>query len=167
MSLRAVALREWATPLALGAFFLSAATGLVIFFGYPVGMNKFAHEWLGWALVAGVVLHAGLHWGALKRHLGRPLGQGLVGLFVILFGLSFLPKPEDPNHKYSPYFLASEAMLDAPLSLAVQVAKTDLDLVLTRLRAAGFDPAPDKTLRQIGGALRADRTKALGITFGQ
>lgn len=35
--------REWATPVAAGAFLLSAVTGVLIFFHIDSGLNKFVH----------------------------------------------------------------------------------------------------------------------------
>ena len=62
-------LRPWATPLTIGSFALMATTGILMFFHLDSGLNKVAHEWLGWAMVAGVALHATVNWAALKRHL--------------------------------------------------------------------------------------------------
>lgn len=45
--------REWATPLTIGIFTLMAVTGILMFFHLDKGLNKTAHEWLGWLLVAG------------------------------------------------------------------------------------------------------------------
>lgn len=41
--------RNWATPLTIGSFLLMAVTGLLMFFHLDTGLNKAAHEWLGWA----------------------------------------------------------------------------------------------------------------------
>jgi hypothetical protein len=47
--------RERVTPIAAGAFLLSAITGVLIFFHVDSGLSKLAHEWLSWALLGGVV----------------------------------------------------------------------------------------------------------------
>jgi hypothetical protein len=36
--------REWVTPIAAGAFLISAVTGVLIFFHVDSGLNKVAHE---------------------------------------------------------------------------------------------------------------------------
>ena len=61
-------LKAWATPLTIGAFGLMATTGLLMFFHLDSGLNKTAHEWLGWAMILGVVAHVMLNWKAFKRH---------------------------------------------------------------------------------------------------
>ena len=50
--------RPWITPVVIGAFTLSAVTGVLMFFHLDSGLNKTAHEWLSWAMVIGVVLLA-------------------------------------------------------------------------------------------------------------
>ena len=60
--------RSWATPIAAGAFLLSAVTGVLIFFHVDSGLNKAAHEWLSWLLLGGVVLHVLANLGGFKRH---------------------------------------------------------------------------------------------------
>ena len=50
--------RPWITPLVIGTFVLMAVTGSLMFFHLDSGLNKAAHEWLGWAMVIAVVLHA-------------------------------------------------------------------------------------------------------------
>lgn len=49
--------REWATPVTVGVFVVMAATGLLMFFHLDIGLNKAAHEWLGWLMVAAVAAH--------------------------------------------------------------------------------------------------------------
>ena len=60
--------RDWATPITIGAFAVMSVTGLLMFFHLDIGLNKLAHEWLGWLMVAGVAAHAIANWGAFKRY---------------------------------------------------------------------------------------------------
>jgi hypothetical protein len=62
--------REWVTPIAAGAFLLSAVTGVLIFFHVDSGLNKVVHEWLGWVLLGGVALHVIANFSGFRRHLG-------------------------------------------------------------------------------------------------
>ena len=41
-----IPVRKWATPLTIGAFFLMAATGILMFFHIDRGIISGAHEWL-------------------------------------------------------------------------------------------------------------------------
>ena len=71
--------REWATPVAAGAFLLSAVTGVLIFFHIDISLNKFVHEWLSWTLLGAVALHLAANFGGIKRHLVTHRGQLLTG----------------------------------------------------------------------------------------
>jgi hypothetical protein len=59
--------REWAAPLAIGAFGLMSVTGLLMFFDLDTGFNNLAHEWLSWVMVTGVAAHAAVNWPALIK----------------------------------------------------------------------------------------------------
>lgn len=65
--------REWATPLTMGAFGLLAVTGVLMFFHLDTGLNKQAHEWLGWVLLIGVSLHLAAN--QFRRAAGGRPGQ--------------------------------------------------------------------------------------------
>ncbi|MBL0150870.1 MAG: hypothetical protein IPP87_20220 [Ideonella sp.] len=70
-----------------------AITGLLMFFHLDSGLNKTAHEWLGWLMVvAGVAAHAFANWLAFKRYfLSSKLGRGILAASVLVIGLSFVP----------------------------------------------------------------------------
>jgi len=68
--------RPWITPVVIGAFFLSAVTGVLMFFHLDSGLNKTAHEWLSWAMVIGVALHLLLNVAAFKRYFTQTTGRG-------------------------------------------------------------------------------------------
>jgi cytochrome b561 len=64
--------REWATPLTIGSFLVIAVTGVLMFFHLDSGLNKLAHEWLAWAMLAAVGLHAAVHFKSFSRYFTRP-----------------------------------------------------------------------------------------------
>ena len=82
--------RAWITPLVMGAFLLSATTGVLMFFHLDTGLNKTAHEWLSWAMLGGVVLHALLNLPAFKRYFTQTTGRVVMGAFALVLALSFL-----------------------------------------------------------------------------
>jgi hypothetical protein len=86
--------RNWVTPLAAGAFLLSAVTGILMFFHFDSGLNKLAHEWLSWVLLGAVALHVTANFDGFKRHLGTRRGQLLVGLFALVLLSSFVGSGE-------------------------------------------------------------------------
>ena len=75
-------IRKFATPLTMGAFLLSAVTGVLMFFHLDTGLNKAAHEWLSWAMVIGVALHIAVNYRAFSLYLKKPLALGIVGVFA-------------------------------------------------------------------------------------
>jgi len=83
--------RKWVTPFTLGAFALSAVTGILLFFKMHIGLIKPAHEWLSWFLVIAAVFHIYLNYRPLLKTVTQPLGKALMALFVLLIGASFLP----------------------------------------------------------------------------
>ncbi|TCJ16375.1 DUF4405 domain-containing protein, partial [Parasulfuritortus cantonensis] len=104
--------RDWVTPLAAGAFLLSAVTGVLIFFHIDTGLNKAAHEWLSWALLAGVALHVVANFNGFKRHLAGRRGQGLMGVFALVLLLSFFAPGESEEPAFAP---PVRALAQAPI----------------------------------------------------
>lgn len=132
--------RDWITPLTMGAFGLLAVTGVLMFFHADSGLNKTAHEWLGWVLLAGVVLHGAVNWPALRRHLAGWRGRSALALFAVLLAASFLPLGRSGEPPFVPPL---RALADAPLPVLAQVAKTTPEQLRERLRRAGLTPRSD------------------------
>ncbi|MEZ5476590.1 MAG: DUF4405 domain-containing protein [Thiolinea sp.] len=65
-------LRNWATPITIGSFIISAITGVLIFFHINIGLVKPAHEWLSWFMILGVAMHLVINWRALKTTCANP-----------------------------------------------------------------------------------------------
>lgn len=141
--------RNWVTPLAAGAFLISAVTGVLIFFHLDTGLNKVAHEWLSWILLAAVVLHGVANLGGFKRHFSSRLGLGLMGLFALLLALSFVA----PVAKREPPFMASvRALSEAPLSTLALVARQTPENLRARLVSEGLQPSSnDESLGDLVG----------------
>ena len=125
--------RSWATPIAAGAFLLSAVTGVLIFFHVDSGLNKAAHEWLSWLLLGGVVLHVLANLGGFKRHFATRGGLAVMGAFALVLALSFIA----PAAKGEPPFMASvRAVFNAARKLLEMLVSSELRLKLTKLGAA-------------------------------
>jgi hypothetical protein len=111
--------RPWITPLVMGAFLLSAVTGVLMFFHLDSGLNKLAHEWLSWAMVGGVLLHAALNLPAFKRYFGQKTALTVMGAFALVLALSFIPAA---GAKKAPSYAGPvRALADAPLPVLAQV----------------------------------------------
>lgn len=152
--------REWATPITAGAFGLLAVTGVLMFFHLDSGLNKTAHEWLGWVLLAGAGLHLAANFPAFKRYLRMPRPRALLAGFALLLGLSFIPV----GGSSQPPFVAPLARLaDARLPLLAAVAGTDTATMAQRLAAAGLPGATDaSSVASLAGADRRRQIQVLG-----
>ena len=147
--------RAWATPLTIGAFGLLAVTGVLMFFHLDSGLNKLAHEWLGWVLLAGVGLHLAANMLSFKRYFVQPLGRALIGVFGLLLALSFLPLGGGEGSE-PPFAAPVRSLATAPAPVLAQVAGITPQAMQQRLRAAGLQPVTGQESVQAlaGGDLR-------------
>lgn len=142
--------RPWITPLVIGTFALSAVTGVLMFFHWDTGLNKTAHEWLGWLMVAAVVFHALLHWQAFKRHWTAPVGKAVIVTSLAVLALSFVSWGGSQSEP--PFVRPIKTLAATPLPVLAQVAGVDLPTLKTRLQAAGKTAsADDQTIAQLAG----------------
>ncbi|NWF45263.1 DUF4405 domain-containing protein [Hydrogenophaga sp. D2P1] len=148
--------RPWITPLVMGSFALSAATGVLMFFHLDTGLNKAAHEWLGWLMLGAVVLHALLNLPAVKRHLQNRTGRWVVIGSLVVLGLSFIPVGGSGGGSEPGFAPPVRALAKAPITVLAQVAGTSTDDVKARLQAAGFTVTSDQqsVADLVGGDLK-------------
>lgn len=134
--------RPWITPVVIGAFGLSAVTGVLMFFHLDSGLNKTAHEWLSWAMVIGVSLHVLLNLPAFKRYFTQITGRVVIGLFALVLALSFIPAGGSGGE---PGFAPPvRALAKAPITVLAQVAGTSTDEVKAKLQAQGLTVTSDQ-----------------------
>ncbi|SEP86221.1 DUF4405 domain-containing protein [Thalassovita taeanensis] len=142
-------LRKIATPLTIGTFVLMGTTGTLMFFHAETPLNKFAHEYIGLGMIAAVVLHVILNWRAFTLYFKRPLAMGVMGVFVLALGLSFLPLTGQEQPR--PDLVAIQLVTGAPISTLGPMLGTDTDGVIARLQAADIQATADQTLAQLSG----------------
>jgi len=157
-----MSLREWATPITIGSFALMAVTGVLMFFHLDTGLNKPAHEWLGWAMVLGVVLHSAANFGSFKRYFSQRSAQAVIGVFLLTLGLSFLPLGNKGGGGKPAPVKAAEALIDAPIPVLAQVTGKDAQTLVAQLGQAGITVSADGTLRQAVSG-RKEQMQALGL----
>ena len=134
--------RPWITPVVIGAFFLSAVTGVLMFFHLDSGLNKTAHEWLSWAMVIGVTLHVLLNMPAFKRYFTQTTGKVVMGAFALVLVLSFIPAGGAGGE---PGFAPPvRALAKAPITVLAQVAGTSTDDLKAKLQAQGLTVTSDQ-----------------------
>ncbi len=143
--------RDWATSLTIGTFAVMGVTGLLMFFHADRGLNKEVHEWLGWAMVAAVVLHLVVNFGAFKRYFGMPVGRALIGASLVILLASFFIGGEEKEGG-PPFAAPVRALARAPLSTLAQVAQVTPQELRARLSREGLNATSDEqTLEQIAG----------------
>lgn len=151
--------RQWVTPITAGAFLLLAVTGVLMFFHADTGLNKLAHEWLGWVLLAGAALHVTAHFKAMANHLRSRRGQLLVGGFVLALLASFVPAGGGADGP--PFRVPVEALARSPVGTLAAVARVSPDEMRRRLEAAGLSFAsPDQSVADVVGP---DLRRQLGV----
>jgi len=134
--------RPWITPVVIGAFGLSAVTGVLMFFHLDSGLNKTAHEWLSWAMVIGVSLHVLLNLPAFKRYFTQTTGRVVIGLFALVLALSFIPAGGSGGEPG--FALPVRALAKAPITVLAQVAGTSTDEVRAKLQAQSLTVTSDQ-----------------------
>lgn len=151
--------RPWITPVVMGAFLLSAVTGVLMFFHLDSGLNKTAHEWLSWAMVIGVGLHVLLNMPAFKRYLKQTTGRVVIGAFALVLALSFIPAGGSSGSE--PGFAPPvRALAKAPISVLAQVAGTSTDDVRAKLQAQGLTITSDQ--QSVADLVGPDLRKQIG-----
>jgi Domain of unknown function (DUF4405) len=159
------ALRTWATPLTAGLFIIMAITGGLMFFHLDTGLNKAAHEWLGWGMLAAVVAHLGLHWRSLQRQLtlSRPAQFTLALSLLVLAGSFFGGQRAEGA---SPPGLAIQAIARAPLTSVAPLTGKSLAQVQRELAGMGLDAAnAERSLNELTGHDRARLGQAVRTLF--
>jgi len=163
---RQILRRDWATPLTIGVFALMAATGVAMFFHLETPLQKQVHEWAGWLMVAGVVLHVAVNWFAFQRYFqSLPRGLGIVAVFVLVtLGSFFLRGAGDGDGAGSPPAIAIRTLTQAPIAQVAPLFGKTPAQARAALATAGLVLADDgATLasaiggdrQRVGQALRA------------
>ncbi len=154
-------IKSLATPLAVGAFTISAVTGLLIFFDFEIGLVEPVHKWLSWLLVGGVTLHAMTNWKQLSGYFSKKPALGIIGAALLVTIVSVLPifgeREENPG-KIAAYALASSS-----LEIVAQVVKTTPEALVEQLGKKGIvvqDPAA--TVEQIASSNKKHPREVLG-----
>lgn len=160
-------LRKWATPVTIGAFALSAVTGILLFFNVRAGMVKPVHEWLSWLLVVGVIFHAIVNRQCFVKYLSKPLGRGIMIFFALLIGASLLPLGEGQGKSHSnPMARASDSLIRSPLTEVSQIADHEADEAVGLLKSKGISvERKDQTIQEIAAKNKMNPVRVLDAIF--
>lgn len=164
---------NWATPLTIGAFAVMATTGLLMFFHADTGVNKTAHEWLGWVMVAGVGFHAVANWRMFKKYfvVGTAsrviLASSAAVLLASFFSLGGGPGG-GPGGDMPPHVQALKAITAAPLAEVAGVAGKPVEQLLADLQGAGIAVAgAEASLDSVIAGNRELEGKAIRVLFAR
>lgn len=154
--------REWATPLTIGVFGLMGVTGLLMFFHWDNSLQKTLHEWVGWGMVAAVVVHALANWLGFKRYFKPGPALWVMALFALVLAGSFVPWPGGAPKGPSTPGLAIQAVSGAPLRLVAPLYGKTPEQARQALTAAGITLADDEA--SLASAIGKDRER-LGVAL--
>lgn len=128
-------LRKFATPITIGGFFLMAVTGILMFFHADMALNKLAHEWLGFAFVAGGLLHLTAHYRSFFKYFLNVKTASLIAIFlVLLFGSFFAIIEQTPN----PSRAVMKNVFNKPIAALIPLTGKSQKEVIDNLSAHGF-----------------------------
>ena len=157
-------LREWATPLTVGAFFLSGITGILHFFKVNLPLVTPVHEWLSWLLVIGTVLHIVANWRASLQYALKPVGRVILILFLLLICVSVVPFGGIGEH--NPAMKVVGAMMEAPLDVVGPIAGHKGDEMMAILESKGMRAAnKGQTIAEIARTNRTHPIHVLDVIF--
>ncbi|KRS16534.1 DUF4405 domain-containing protein [Roseovarius indicus] len=157
-------MRKWATPLTMGVFLLMAVTGILMFFHLDMGLNKAAHEWLGWVMVAGVGAHLAVNARAFLSHLRKPLARGIMGAMVAVLALSFVPMAGAGG---SPVSAVMQAVERADVGTVIALSGQEEAAGLARLAEAGFVAEAGMPMQVLTGGDRGVQAQVIGVLFAE
>lgn len=158
-------LHKWATPLVAGAFLLMATTGILMFFHLDSGLNKEAHEWLGWAFIIGAGFHILSNFSGFKKKMTKPLSLKIVGVFMALLLLSFIPLEEDGGSGKMVARASMDGLMNAPISVVAQVVEKSPEELITILKANGIEAANAETSLLNAAGTPEKAMKGLSLAF--
>jgi hypothetical protein len=160
---------SWATPLTIGAFTIMAVTGLLMFFHADSGLNKTAHEWLGWLMVAAVALHAVANWRMFKKYfVVGTAGRVIMASCAAVLLASFVSLGGGPGGDMPPHIRALKAITAAPLSEVAGVAGKPAAQLLADLQQAGIRlESAEGSLDSVIAGNRELEGKAIRVLFAR
>ncbi len=157
-------LRGWATPVTIGAFALSAITGIMLFFKMQLGLIKPVHEWLSWLLVIGALFHLIANRHVLIKYISRPLGKSILIFFLLLLCVSMVPFGN--QQREHPLKRISSGVMHSPLSVVAQIASHKPDEAMNLLSVKGIHiENADQTIQDIAVKNGKDPLLILDMIF--
>lgn len=158
-------LKSWATPLATGTFIILAVTGTLMFFKIETGLIGPVHEWLSWALIAGVALHIAANWKSFTGYFSRKPALSIIGTGLLITLISvFAPVEKESNPRMNIIKAVESSSLEAVAGVAGEKSET----IITKLSGKGITvETPSMTIKEIAAKNSKEEKDILGIIFEQ
>jgi hypothetical protein len=133
-------IRPLATPLAIGAFTISAVTGVLIFFDIEIGLVEPVHKWLSWLLVGSVMLHVVSNRKSFAGYFSRKPAMFIMGAAALVAVGSLLPLfgEEEEDGERAGAVAAAKALESASFETVALVVRTTPAELSRRLAADGL-----------------------------
>ncbi len=161
--------REWATPLTMGSFSLMSVTGILMFFHWDTGLNKVAHEWLGWLMVVGAIAHAAVNWNGFCRYfMTGTMGRAILVFSLLVTAGSFVSVSGKGQDGLPPHVMAVKAVTNAPLTTVAELSGKPVDQLMNQLKNAGIPVVSQSA--SVGSVISGDRSlegKAIRVIFSR
>lgn len=157
-------LRRWITPLVIGAFLVTALTGVMMFFHLRTGVVKITHEWMAISFVGLGLLHAWTNWAAVKHHFKRWQTPALIFSVMLLAGLLLFETANQSSARVG----IMRQLQTAPLSAIAAVQQVPSEHLILRLKQQGLEVTDDDpSLIQLADDNRVSTQTMLAAVFGE
>ena len=156
-------IRQWSTPLTIGAGIFAATTGLIMFFVAedPV---KFAHELVGIGFSVAIVLHIITNWRPFKRYFSQPIGVGVI-VIAWLIGISLVTRSAILREG-DPESLIVDRMEETSIVLLAPVVGMDVTELRNKLGGDGYIvDNPEMSVEQLADKHDAETDDVLLSVF--
>jgi hypothetical protein len=156
-------MKSWATPLATATFMILAVTGILMFFNIEAGYSKTVHEWLSWAMVAGIMFHITANWKAFTSYFSRQPALAIIGIGMLVTVLSvFLPAGRESN----PRMNITKALGSSKLEAVAVIAGQNSENIIGKLEKKGITvESSTTTIHEIATKNGKKEMDVLGIIF--
>ncbi len=143
--------RKVITPITGALSLVIGISGVMLFFHFGEGLVKEAHEWLGMAFVAAILVHLALNWGAFKQHFRKPaawVGTGMVSALSVMFLVASLSGTPHENPTRS-IMRSIETTAVSDLAPVFKISQSEM---IEKLDKAGVEIETGReTLRELAG----------------
>ena len=158
-----ISMKSWATPLAASTVIILAVTGILMFFHVDAGYIRPVHEWLSWAMTAGVILHVIANWKLFNAYFSRRPALVIIGVGVVVTVLSVVaPASQQSNPRKNMLTALESAKLETIASVAGQTSNS----IIEKLSDKGIASVePSMTIHDIASKNGKKEMAVLGIIF--